>query len=85
MAQGTIIKPKQGQAVQQMPPVANRFVCQQTADGRGMVMLQQITFSVCDPLDMLRSLKANYPEMWQQVNLEIIAPRPVAGQQSPAE
>lgn len=44
--------------------------------GRDLIMAQINVTEVMDPLDVLRILKKQFPQLWQQVNLEMILPTP---------
>lgn len=45
---------------------------------RPMLTIKSVQAETVDPLDMLRMMKQQYPQAWQQVAMEIIVPAPGA-------
>ena len=59
---------------QQMPPVVNQFTLGTDPHGKPLLVMQQITQSAFNVVDMLRNLKRGFPEQWMLVHLEVDTP-----------
>jgi hypothetical protein len=57
--------------------VINFIKAKHQETGRDFIAADVRVQEVLDPLDLLRGLKKQFPELWKQVNLELILPEAV--------